>query len=87
MSALEELKSCPLYPASQGVGLYCLSFQHVGVQISAMVHGANSCCVSGCVMYRVMAVEELLSLLMQLYKSQGKHGVSSSGFLSPVARM
>lgn len=59
----------------------------MGVQISDMVHRANSCCVSGCVMYRLVAMEELLSSLMQPYKSQGKHCVSSSGFPSPMAKM
>lgn len=59
----------------------------MGVQISAMVHGANSCCVSGCVMCRLVAMEELLGSLVQLYKSQGKHCASSSRFPSPVAKM
>lgn len=59
----------------------------MGMQISAMVHGTNSCCVSGHVMYRLVAMEELLGSLMHLYKNQGKHCVSSSGFPSPVTKM
>lgn len=59
----------------------------MGVHISAMVHGASSCWVSGCVMYKLVAMEELLSSLTQLYSSQGEHCGSSSGFPSLVAKI